>query len=167
MKELIEKITTYNIFNHLLPGALFAVFAERITAHKIVQADLVTGVFIYYFIGMVISRLGSLCFEPFAKRFKFVNFVNYSDFVEASKVDAKLEPLSEANNTYRTMCSLFATLIALKLYDVLSANIGISISVNIYIMLFSLLVLFAFSFRKQSEYIAKRVAASNKTNTKI
>jgi hypothetical protein len=164
MKELIEKLTTYNIFNHLLPGALFAVFAERITAHKVVQADLVTGLFLYYFIGMVISRVGSLCIEPIAKRFKLVTFVDYSDFVKASKADTKLEPLSEANNTYRTMCSLFATLIALKLYDVLSVQLGIPNSGNVYIMLVSLFALFALSFRKQSQYIVKRVGSTNETH---
>lgn len=164
MKDLIDKLTAYNIFNHLLPGALFAVLAERITAHKVVQADLVTGLFLYYFIGMVISRLGSLCFEPLAKRIKFVTFVSYSDFVKASKVDPKLEALSEANNTYRTIFSLFATLIALKLFDALSAKLGIPSSAYIYIMLASLAALFAFSFRKQSQYIVKRVGESNDSN---
>ena len=39
MKEIIEKISSYNLFNYLLPGILFAAFGDYITAYKIIQDD--------------------------------------------------------------------------------------------------------------------------------
>lgn len=159
MKELIEKLTSYNIFNYLLPGALFAVFVERVTPYKVVQSDVVIGLFLYYFIGMVISRFGSLLFEPLTKLTKFVTFAEYKDFVTVSTKDDKLNTLSEANNAYRTMCSLFASLIGVKLYHLAATKMGIPQTATIYIVVVGLFFLFAFSYRKQTNYIVKRIEA--------
>lgn len=157
MKELIEKLSSYNLLNYLLPGALFAVFAEGITSYKIVQSNVVIALFLYYFIGMVISRIGSLCFEPLAKLTKFVKFAEYSDFVTVAAKDEKLNTLSEANNTYRTLCSLFVTLGLVKLYELLAPKIGISSTATPYILLVFLFLLFAFAYRKQTRYIVRRI----------
>ena len=130
MKELVEKLSSYNLLNYLLPGALFAVFAERITSYKVIQTDVVVALFLYYFVGMVISRIGSLCVEPFLKLTGFVKFSEYSDFVTVAARDPKLDTLSEANNTYRTLCSLFLALGIVKLYEGLSLKVGTAWKTN-------------------------------------
>ena len=117
MKELLDKLSSYNIFNYLLPGTLFALVAERITDIRIIQSDIVIGLFLYYFIGLVISRVGSLVLEPLMRRVSFVKYAPYKDFVSVSARDPKLEILSETNNMYRTLCALFFTLVVLTILE--------------------------------------------------
>jgi hypothetical protein len=117
VKELLEKLSSYNLFNYLLPGIVFVVLAARVTRYSFIQQDIVIGAFVYYFIGLVISRVGSLVIEPLLKRTSFVKFADYSHFVAASKADTRIEVLSEANNSYRTLCATFLVLLLLKGYE--------------------------------------------------
>jgi hypothetical protein len=57
MKELLDKISSYNLFNYLLPGVLFATLAEYLTSYHLVQDDLVVGAFVYYFMGLVVMAV--------------------------------------------------------------------------------------------------------------
>lgn len=159
MKDLLDKLSSYNIFNYLLPGIVFVALAEKLTSLSLIQKDVVVGVFLYYFIGLVISRIGSLIIEPVLKKVKFITFTSYSDFVSASKKDDKLDLLSEVNNMYRTFCSLFLLLIVLKCYDFILKNYPVISEWGSSIIVIGLLVLFLFVYRKQTKYIAKRVNA--------
>jgi hypothetical protein len=159
MNELLNKISSYNLFNYLLPGVIFAVLATEITRYSLVQRDILTGAFLYYFIGLVVSRFGSLIVEPLLKRLSFVKFADYKDFVAASKQDEKLEVLSEVNNTYRTLCSVFSLLLILKLYVKIEERVPFLKEWDSMILLVLLLMMFLFSYRKQSTYITKRIKA--------
>ncbi|MEA1898357.1 MAG: hypothetical protein U9N53_11930 [Bacteroidota bacterium] len=159
MKDLLDKLSSYNIFNYLLPGILFVVLTQKLTSFSFVQKDIVLGVFLYYFIGLVISRIGSLFIEPILKKIKFITFASYSKFVSASKADTKLDTLSEVNNMYRTLCSLFVFLIILKCYELITIKYPVVGGWNSEILLFGLLVLFLFAYKKQTKYITKRIAA--------
>jgi hypothetical protein len=68
MKDLIEKLSSYNLFNYLFPGVIFAVISEKMTSYSFLQDDIIVGVFVYYFIGLVVSRFGSLFLEPVLKK---------------------------------------------------------------------------------------------------
>ncbi len=159
MKEFFEKISSYNLFNYLLPGILFAAFAERVTAYKIIQSDIVVGLFLYYFIGLVISRIGSIVLEPLMRKSRFVTFAPYRDYVTVAAKDAKLETLSEANNMYRTLCALFVSLGMLKLFEFIADWAGLSAQIARFILLGLLFVLFAAAYRKQTRYIRERIEA--------
>jgi hypothetical protein len=160
MKELLDKISSYNVFNYLLPGIIFAVLASNITHYTIVQRDLLTAPFLYYFVGLVMSRFGSLLLEPLLKCLSFVKFAPYCDFVTASKRDDKLDLLSEVNNTYRTLCSLFILLLLLKLYTKLECALPPLKEWHATLLTVLLLVVFLFSYRKQTSYITKRIKAN-------
>ena len=159
MKDLLEKLSSYNIFNYLLPGIIFVVIAEKLTSFSLVQNDIIIGVFLYYFIGLVISRIGSLFIEPILKKIKFITFAPYSEFVTASKKDVKLDTLSEVNNMYRTFCSLFLVLLIIKCYDFISKKYPVISEWNSVVIAIGLLLLFLFSYRKQTQYMKKRVNA--------
>ena len=120
MTDFLGKISSYNLFNYLFSGVLFVILANYFTPYSFVQKDLVLGVFLYYFIGLVISRVGSLFIEPILKKISFVKFMPYPDFVKALKVDPSLDVLSEVNNMYRTLTAVFVSLIFLKLYQLVS-----------------------------------------------
>ena len=159
MKELLDKLTSYNLFNYLLPGIIFVILASKYTHYTLIQQDIVIGVFLYYFIGLVISRFGSLAIEPFLKYISFAKFADYKDFVNASKKDEKIELLSEVNNTYRTLCSLFILLFLLKLYEKVECIIPILKEWHAIILMALLLAIFLLSYIKQTSYITKRIKA--------
>ncbi|MEN8191900.1 MAG: hypothetical protein ABFS12_03730 [Bacteroidota bacterium] len=161
MKELLEKLSSYNIFNYLLPGTVFVVLLERISNHNLLQKDILVGVFLYYFIGLVISRIGSVIIEPFLKWIGFLKFTEYPKFIAASKIDTKIDLFNEVNNMYRTIVSLFFALGLVMIYDAYLLNISFFKEYIKAIFFVLSLLLFVFSYRKQTNYIIKRVESTN------
>lgn len=162
MKELLDKLSSYNIFNYLFPGVVFVVLLSKITPYNFVQQNFIVGAFLYYFIGLIISRIGSIFIEPILKKTKFVKFSDYPSFVRVSKIDSKLDILSEVNNMYRTICSLIFIIIIILAYEKLSQYFSFLKEYNSFILLLFLLVLFLLSYKKQTEYINKRIQANEK-----
>ena len=160
LKELLSKISSYNLFNYLIPGVIFVIAASKVTRYSFIQADIVIGLFLYYFIGLVISRFGSIVIEPILRGISFLKFADYKDFVAASKKDEKIEVLSEANNTYRTLCSLFVLLLLLKGYERIEDRFVFLKDYSGMIIVSLLLVMFLFAYRKQTLYIIKRIKAN-------
>jgi hypothetical protein len=72
MKDLLEKLSSYNIFNYLLPGVLVAVLGTAVSSFHLLADDIVVGVFLYYFY---------LVLEPLLKWARIVRFAPYTDFV--------------------------------------------------------------------------------------
>lgn len=162
MKEILEKVSSYNIFNYLLPGIIFVVLAAKLTHYNMIQQDLVIGAFVYYFVGLVASRFGSLVIEPFLKWIRFVRFAEYSQFVVASKIDPKIDILSEANNSYRTLCAMFVLLLLLKGFERLCTAFPPVSKWDLTMLLVLCFLMFLFAYKKQTAYITKRVDASPK-----
>lgn len=108
-----------------------------------------------YFIGLLISRISSVIIEPILKKVKFVKFADYKDFVLASENDNKIELLSESNNMYRVFISLFVVLIIINIYEqLLQQLLG---EYTNFVVTVLLLLLFLFSYRKQTNYITQRI----------
>ncbi len=155
MEKLLEKLTSYNLFNYLFPGIIFSVLLEKTTSYSIIQDDIIIEAFLAYFIGLLISRISSLIIEPILKKVKFVKFADYKDFVLASENDNKIELLSESNNMYRVFISLFVVLIIVNIYEqLLQQTLG---EYTNFVVTVLLLLLFLFSYRKQTNYITQRV----------
>lgn len=157
MRYLIEKISSYNIFNYLLPGVLFAAFGEKLTSYELIHQNWLIGLFLYYFAGLCISRVGSLAIEPTLRRARFLRFVDYKDYVKASASDPRIEILSEQNNMYRTLCSLFLLLSMLKIYNLMGGPLPWHNSIAGFILLIGLFVLSLLSYRKSTQYVVRRV----------
>ena len=104
--------------------------------------------------------MGSIIIEPLLKWIKFLKFADYKDFVSVSKTDNKLEILSEANNMDRTFVSMFSILFLIIGFQRLSEYFIILKNKQDLIVLAVLFVLFLFSYRKQTNYITKRIKAS-------
>lgn len=163
MKDIIDKISSYNIFNYLLPGVLFVIIAKHLTDFNFIQDENLLGAFLYYFIGMVVSRFGSIIIEPFLKKIKFLKFREYSKYVNASKKDSKIELLSEVNNTYRTLNSMMVLLLLLKTYNLIYNRFKLDSTISLVILTVLIFILFIFSYRKQTNYITKRIDANEQT----
>ena len=158
MQDIFQKITSYNLFNYLLPGVLFVAILEKFTVYSLTQDNLVIGAFVYYFVGLVISRFGSLVIEPVLKKVSFLKFGDHGDFISASKNDPKIETLVEASNMYRTFTAMFFLLILAKAYEFMEYKLPTIKSWDLYILVGLLLIMFLLSYRKQTQYITKRIA---------
>jgi succinate-acetate transporter protein len=123
------------------------------------QRDIIIGLFLYYFCGLVISRIGSLILEPALKKVSFVTFASYRDFVRVSTKDPTVEILSEVNNMYRTLSALFFVLLVIKPFEIVMRWFNLNADTAVYILFVILFVLFALSYRKQTKYITQRVEA--------
>lgn len=154
MDGLWEKISSYNIFNNLFPGALFVYLFERSTQVILSTDDIIKNVVLYYFLGLVLGRIGSIVIEPFLKLIRVVKFVPYDDFVAASKEDSKIDMLQEVANMYRTLFSLSVVMLV-SLYVISKLTGHDYIPSQIASSFFT--ILFIVSYRKQVGFIIKRV----------
>ena len=163
MKEVVDRLSSYNIFNYLLPGAIFAGLGDKLTSYPLIQENMLKGLVFYYFLGLIISRIASLTLEELLRKIEFVRFKLRKDFLKASKLDPKVEILSEQNNMYLTLCLLPIALIVLKIYDqVIKDNLPWGTDMNNYIFFVGLFVLFLFSYRKQTKYVVESVEVALK-----
>lgn len=166
VKSVSEKISSYNIFNNLLPGIAFCYILDKTTRFTIANGSLLENLFIYYFVGMIISRIGSLIIEPLLTKVKikaigpFIKKSDYKDYIAASKAEPFIEVLNETNNLYRTTISIGFSLLIAKLYDWKIHDILINKISNDWLVVVAFLVLmivFVVSYKKQTNYINKRI----------
>ena len=164
MEDIVTKISSYNVLNYLLPGTVFAASVNTFTPYSLTQNDIVLSVFVYYFLGLVISRIGSIVIEPTLKWMRFVKFAEYKAFVRASKEDSAITGLSETNNVYRTFCALFLILTAFAVLDTLISLSLLAPVAALWPALALFLALFLFAYRKQTKYIVRRVDALERSD---
>lgn len=170
MSDFISKISSYNLFNNLLPGVVFSAVVTYTTSYKLLFEDVIISFFVYYFIGMVVSRVGSIVIDPLitgvlieGSKPKLIKTAPYHDYIDACKVDSDIKLLSEVNNTYRTMIAGMALSIITIFIDYLC----IPDTILQVVVCLLVLILFIFSYKQQTErYIVKRVnKAINKNKT--
>ena len=158
MEKLLERLSSYQLFNYLFPGIIFINLIDLLTSINVPQNRVEFMVFLYYIVGMVLSRIGSVVIEPFYKGCCWIVFAGYKDYLEASKQDSKIDILSMENNTYRTLIATFVSLLVIYCLDLAQWFRYFNDSnyaVPVYVAL--LIVLFTLSYRKQTSFIRKRV----------
>lgn len=115
IKSISSKISSYNIFNNLLPGIIFCVTITKLTRFSMVVDGILEQLFIWYFCGIVISRIGSVLVEGLLKKIKikgtpYLNFADYKQYASAAEAKPFIATLSETNNTYRTIIALIISI---------------------------------------------------------
>jgi hypothetical protein len=157
LTAFLGRISNYNLLNNLIPGAILCVLLKHLVGYDLMNVGTLELLVIFYFIGMVNGRIGSLVVEPFLKWIKLVTFRDHKLFVEAEKKDKKIVYLSETNNMYRSMISVAFTALLFKLY-----HVGLDLqwdwgNVSEWIVLVAILILFSCAYRKQTKYIVSRI----------
>lgn len=161
MNNVIEKLGSYQIMTNLLPGAFFGMALRFFFELSLPTENIGEEILVYYFMGFVINRIGSLIVKPMLEKMKFIREAPYSDYLKAVKVDAKLDILSETNNYFRSTLTCFIILPIVGLMRMLIANINwIDKGWKIFAMAF-LIVLFLFSYRKQTDIVKRRTEVIN------
>lgn len=157
LTELLTKISSYNIFNNLVPGVVFSYMMDLVGVYTVSTGNLLTDLFVFYFIGVVISRVGSIFIEPVLKAARVVKYSEYSSYLLACEKDSKIPVLVEENNQYRTYISMLIMVISavgvkwgLERYGVPAASVK-------FVIIGILLVMFVLAYRKQTGFIRRRV----------
>jgi H+/gluconate symporter-like permease len=126
----------------------------------LLQKNIIINIVLAYFIGIVISSIGNLTTDKILK--KLIPQKTYSEYLTSSKKDTKIEEFSEINNMYRTIITLHCCIFIIfsienltKIFPLLSK---IPITLIKYIILIIPILLFIFSYKKQNEYIQKRIS---------
>lgn len=171
-KSMLEKISSYNILNNFLPGLIFCYMVKFFTGYELDMGSNWENIFLYYFWGLIISRVGSIVIESLllkitikSKRSKlrenYIKRATYEEYSRASEKQSFIKILNETNNMYRTMISVFLCVLVIKLYEVISTYIykflgEIGLIEDILFLLCGM-ILFIVSYKKQTDYIRKRV----------
>lgn len=177
LKNITEKISSYNILNNLFPGIVFCHIVDQSTRFSFVHDNILENLFIYYFVGMIISRIGSIFVEKWLRTIKIKNkktknkepllkFAPYDKYVDASENNTFIKTLSETNNTYRTIIAMVILILGVKLYDwfiydVIQLLGEMGNNIVFVIICLVTIILFIYSYKKQTDYIRSRVEKYN------
>lgn len=155
VEKILEKISQYEIWNNIIPGIALCLIFKYLINVDWLNGTVLEQFFVVYLVGIVNGRVGSIVIEPFFKKISDVR--KYELFVKAEKLDEKITKISAINNKYRALASV--AFISLISYLVLKFNWNADwcASLKPAIVLFSLFILFALSYRKQTSYVSKRV----------
>lgn len=165
MESLIEKLSRYHILNNLIPGIIFICLLNILNIFVIDMDSITQLLFIGYFSGMTLSRIGSVIIEPFLKKINIIRYADYKDYLEAESIDPKISNLLEDNNMFRTFVALFLVLVILAVGNSIRViKIFYNSNYAIILLLVSLFVLYLCAYKKQTSYIRRRV---NKANGKL
>ena len=159
MEKILEKIENYQFMNYLLPGIIFVSIYTRIVNISFFNINVIVGLVEYYFIGLVLSRIGSTIITSLLKKFNIIKNKNYEDYIESSKKDEKIDILQKEGNQYRTYAAMFLCLCFQQFYFLIFREEFYDI--KLLITFACLFILFIMSYRKQSIFIAKRVEKAN------
>ncbi len=157
ISTFLGRISNYNLLNNLIPGAILCVIVKYLVGYDFIVGNVLEQVIIFYFAGMVNSRVGSLIVEWLLKKTCVVKFRSHEAYITAEEKDQKISSLSEINNMYRSLISVSFIAILLKLYKSVFENkfdFGLTTE---WVLLGALLVLFILSYRKQTRYIVARI----------
>lgn len=162
MDKIIEKISSYHIFNNLVPGYLFLIISGQIMEKNLIIDSLIYSFFEAYFIGIIISRMSSLVIEMIIVKIWKLKKEPYDKYIEANKKDDKLEILNQDCNMYRSLCTLMLIELVLKIMVMFEISSLINKDILVLVMFTLLTILFAFSFVKQNRFISSRVKRISK-----
>ena len=164
---ITEKVSSYDIFNNLFPGVIYCSLLTKVTRFCLTFDNIIEQFFIWYFTGMIISRIGSVLVEFLLKKLKYKNkpliiFANYEDYISASEAKPRIATLSEKNNIYRTIIALIFSLELVYIYDIfifcpIKEKCVYVKALTVAIVGILLIILFILSYKKQTDYVRKQV----------
>lgn len=160
MEKFVEKISSFHLLTNLVPGTVFCILVSRFTSVTVPTGTSIVDYIAFYFIGVLISRFSSILIAPLCKKLKIVEYVPYSKFLAAEKIDKKITELSEANSLYRSLLSSAVLFSIIYLYEVLGSKFSFLFAIKVPVLCVAMIVLFTLAYRKQTSLICKRVEHS-------
>lgn len=123
----------------------------------IFQENIIEMLFIYYFIGSIISRIGSIIVEPILIKCNFIKYASYEDYNKAREKNKNITRLLVVNNMYRTICSGGIILLVANIFKKIIEKFSLSMNFINTILIVLVILLYLFSYKKQTKFIFQRV----------
>ena len=163
LQQLIDNIYQYSFLTNILPGAVLMITLKYFVGYDFIIDDnwFLTGV-MFYFAGMVCNRFSSLLIKPLLEALHIVKPLPYKDYISGEKKDTKILTLNTDNNAYRAYIAVFCISLLAYLYKHLLSRINFFIDYQWPIVIVLLILLFVFSYRKQTKYIKDRIEANSR-----
>lgn len=161
LKSFSEKVSSYQIFTFLFPGAVFLAVLSNVYSKTVPETSIWEKLFLCYTVGMIISRIGTLLLEEFLFWLSnlcghFLVRIDYRKIILAERKDAKVNMLLQVSNTYRTMAAVFLTLLIVAAVNKFT-SLDLQFSSGVIWFSVIMVLLFTLSFIKQYDYAEKRV----------
>lgn len=166
MDKFLNKLSEYHFIQSLVPGMIFTYCSKIFYGINFLTDKPVYDFIVILIIGLIISRIGSIIVEPLLRKVKILNFCKYTDYIEASQKDSLIKNLSETSNLYRVIIATFLVLLVEKVYLIITEKFDWLNDWSYLVISVLLIVLFVFSYRKQTKYIKQRIDKS-KENIQI
>lgn len=162
MEKIIDKLSSYHIFNYIIPGGLFLILCNNYLNIKIEQDKFIYFFFMSYFIGIIISRVSSLVTEKIIYFVFKIKKESHEDYIKASKKDEKIEMLMQDMNMYRSICTMLIILLIIKVVKIFGLYQLIRKDFLIVLLFILLIIIFVYAYIKQTKYVISRVKTANK-----
>lgn len=157
LSALIGRISNYNLLNNFIPGAILCVLLKYLVGYDFIVGGTIELLVVFYFVGMVNGRVGSLVIEWLLVHSGLVTRRDHKLYVEAEQKDKKIASLSETNNMYRSIISISLLALLMKLYRSVFELKGDFGSIAEWVLLAALLIIFILAYKKQTKYIVSRI----------
>jgi hypothetical protein len=172
MEDLLNKLSSYEIINNLVPGGLVIFMLNKLGIVSVADTTILTVLLICYVLGVVASRIGSLVLEPIAKHMKrgnnfpaswnnatsaanhqskvpILEWREYSQYQKAAREYPKIESLQAVSNMYRSLAAAFLLVGAIWIFQSFMPNDFVQ-DVALIVVGF---ILFNFAWLKQARYV--------------
>lgn len=159
MEELLKRIEIYNIINFLFPGTVFVLIYSYITGGNAADINIGIGILECYFVGLIVSRIGSVIIKPILKAMHIIIEEEYEEFIDSEKKDDKISMLVRDANQYRTFIAVFVILFIVEVNNMINGDKSKWMTLLVFVGTIGLFVL---SYRKQVIFISKRVRETQK-----
>ena len=157
MDKIFESLNHYDIVTCLIPGIVFCQLIDWLYGTKFIEENTITLMIISYVFGIIVSRIGSIIIEPLCKVSKIIVMADYEQWRKAASQCEEVKTLTTKSTVYRSWVALMLIQIILLLIFPLSdfaSNIG---KCYLFFGQFIVLILLILSYRKQIDYVCKRV----------
>lgn len=155
IEKIIDRISSYQFFNFFYPGIIFIAIMGYLLKKDFTELSIWHLLLFSYFVGMTLSRIGSLLIESPMIKWHILEKIEYFRLVNAEKNDPKVMLLLEICNTFRTLSATFFILTILMLMEG-CLKLELNFSNKEIALCFFIAVLFLFSFIKQYQYVKSR-----------
>lgn len=165
MEKLINNFSKYHIIETLIPGFIFIILFNLLI-NDVGNGDLLDMTILAYFIGIVISRVSSICTKELLFKLTKEEGIKYSQYIKAAKIDKKIEVLSTDKNLYRNLVTVCLLLLFFKIIQTISFIKNVNVDFIIILLLVFLIILFSISFIKMNSKIVERANIAISKNDK-
>lgn len=152
LKSLSEKLSAYQLFNFIYPGAVFL----GILSYKGVPLGMLKEIWWFllasYFLGMIISRFGSIVIESICLKFGWIEKYDIKRYADNIAKNSFTAILLELTNIYRTICSMGILLFLCTIFKYQQDDKCCMLFVEVLFVL-----LFGISFIKQHHYLEDKL----------